>query len=92
MASYFSVRVAGSLVFACVLAVGVAAQTPPGQQNVPKVKSAIAVPIASVEGKDNFTAYCAVCHGQDGKGNGPAAPAMKKPVPESDDHREAQQG
>ena len=25
-----------------------------------------------------FKAYCAVCHGQDGIGNGPAAPALKK--------------
>ena len=41
---------------------------------------AAAVPINSVEGVDNFNAYCAVCHGSDGKGNGPAAPAMKVPV------------
>jgi mono/diheme cytochrome c family protein len=39
-------------------------------------------PIASVEGRDNFKAYCAVCHGTDAKGNGPAAPAMKVPVPD----------
>lgn len=26
-----------------------------------------------------FNAYCASCHGQDGKGNGPAAPALKTP-------------
>jgi mono/diheme cytochrome c family protein len=24
-----------------------------------------------------YTSYCAVCHGQDGKGNGPAASALK---------------
>ena len=28
-------------------------------------------------GKEMFNTYCAVCHGVDGKGNGPAAPAMK---------------
>jgi mono/diheme cytochrome c family protein len=38
--------------------------------------------IASLEGKDNFDAYCAVCHGKDAKGTGPAAPAMKTPVPD----------
>ena len=26
--------------------------------------------------------YCAVCHGTDARGNGPAAPAMKTPVPD----------
>ncbi len=26
-----------------------------------------------------FKSYCAVCHGVDGKGNGPAATAMKTP-------------
>jgi mono/diheme cytochrome c family protein len=26
-----------------------------------------------------FNSYCAVCHGKDGKGNGPAASAMKTP-------------
>jgi mono/diheme cytochrome c family protein len=28
-------------------------------------------------GKEMFTNYCAVCHGKDGKGNGPAASALK---------------
>ncbi len=29
-----------------------------------------------------FKAYCASCHGADGKGNGPAVPALKGPVPD----------
>ncbi len=29
-------------------------------------------------GKEMFVTYCAVCHGKEGKGNGPAAPALKK--------------
>ncbi|HTS35100.1 MAG TPA: c-type cytochrome [Candidatus Solibacter sp.] len=28
-------------------------------------------------GKEMFKSYCAVCHGTDGKGNGPAASALK---------------
>jgi mono/diheme cytochrome c family protein len=33
---------------------------------------------ASIEGPDTFKAYCAVCHGPQAKGNGPAATALKK--------------
>lgn len=32
--------------------------------------------IPSVKGPDLFRAYCATCHGVDGKGNGPVAPAL----------------
>lgn len=31
----------------------------------------------SNSGKDMYHSYCAVCHGTEGKGNGPAAPALK---------------
>jgi len=30
-------------------------------------------------GQEMYKAYCAVCHGADGKGNGPAAAALKVP-------------
>jgi mono/diheme cytochrome c family protein len=38
------------------------------------------VPVTSTSpssGKEMFQTYCAVCHGQDGKGAGPAAGALK---------------
>jgi mono/diheme cytochrome c family protein len=38
--------------------------------------------IRSLEGEALFAAYCAVCHGIDGKGGGPAASALKKAVPD----------
>jgi mono/diheme cytochrome c family protein len=36
-------------------------------------------PTSPASGKDMYTTYCAVCHGTDGKGGGPAASALKVP-------------
>jgi mono/diheme cytochrome c family protein len=33
---------------------------------------------ATIEGTDTYKSYCAVCHGPQAKGNGPAATALKK--------------
>ena len=33
-------------------------------------------------GKEMFSSYCASCHGEDGKGYGPASPAMSRGVPD----------
>jgi mono/diheme cytochrome c family protein len=33
-------------------------------------------------GREIYMVYCAVCHGTDGKGGGPATPALKDPVPD----------
>lgn len=38
--------------------------------------------IPSLEGKDLYLSYCASCHGMDGKGKGPVAPALKTTVPD----------
>ena len=43
-----------------------------------KVERAPAKPTSPTSGKEMFRNYCAVCHGEDGKGSGPAAPALKK--------------
>jgi len=38
--------------------------------------------IYSLKGPDLYRAYCASCHGLTGKGDGPAAPALKAKVPD----------
>lgn len=43
----------------------------------PTVKHVPITNVASNSGKAMFNSYCAVCHGKDGKGGGPAASAMK---------------
>jgi mono/diheme cytochrome c family protein len=42
------------------------------------IKSVPARDIQTLDGKAMFHEYCAVCHGDNGKGNGPAADALKK--------------
>lgn len=37
---------------------------------------------ASVSGEADFNMYCAGCHGEDGKGDGPKAFGLSKPVPD----------
>jgi mono/diheme cytochrome c family protein len=39
-------------------------------------------PIASVDGADMFRAHCAVCHGTNATGNGPASSALKVKPPD----------
>jgi mono/diheme cytochrome c family protein len=46
-------------------------------QSAPTIKHVPITKTPSTSGKEMFKTYCAVCHGVDGKGNGPAAPAMK---------------
>lgn len=53
------------------------------------VVSALASTGAEAQGKDKnargkqlYMTYCASCHGEDGKGTGPAAAALKAPLPD----------
>jgi mono/diheme cytochrome c family protein len=49
------------------------------QTTGPKVPPLV---ISSMQGRDLFEFYCATCHGRDGKGAGPAVPALKAPPPD----------
>lgn len=43
----------------------------------PTLKRVPIQPTSSVSGQQMYATYCAVCHGKDGTGNGPAASAMR---------------
>ena len=62
-------------ILAIISAVTTAQQ--PSPQNAASVKHVPITHTPSNSGNEMFNSYCAVCHGKDGKGNGPAASAMK---------------
>jgi mono/diheme cytochrome c family protein len=66
-------RIFAALTIALALA---AAPTLFGQQP-PKIKRVDATYTNPGSGAEMFHAYCAVCHGDNGKGGGPAATALK---------------
>jgi len=43
------------------------------------IKKVPAPPTSPASGQDMYVNYCAACHGKGGKGDGPAAPALKTP-------------
>jgi mono/diheme cytochrome c family protein len=51
-----------------------------GAQTKTVIKEVPAKMTRSLDGKDLFRQFCAVCHGVDGKGAGPAAAALKRPT------------
>ena len=48
----------------------------------PVIKKAPAPQTSPASGSEMYKSYCAVCHGTDGKGNGPAVSALKVPPPD----------
>ena len=68
---FISLAVILVAVSAFVVAQDAPAQTAPTVKHVPITNT------PSNSGKEMFNSYCAVCHGKDGRGNGPAASAMK---------------
>ena len=52
-----------------------------GAQEAKKtIKHVPVMATSPTSGQEMYKAYCAVCHGSDGKGNGPAASALKVPA------------
>ncbi len=48
----------------------------------PSIQKAPAPHTSAASGEEMYVSYCAACHGKDGKGQGPAAPALKSPPPD----------
>jgi mono/diheme cytochrome c family protein len=46
-----------------------------------RIEKKTIVPTNPASGKQMYMEYCAVCHGKDGKGDGPAASELKVPPP-----------
>lgn len=68
-------KLAGTLLLSIAVPLALVAQEQPSKtiKHVP-VKST-----SPASGKQMFVNYCASCHGADGKGDGPAAAALKTP-------------
>ena len=67
-----------------ICALGAMAQTAPAaaapQAAKPEIKHVPAAYTDPSSGKSMYEQYCASCHGMDGRGDGPAAPALKIPA------------
>lgn len=66
-------------VAAILVVISVFAAAQQTSETAPTVKHVPITNAPSNSGKEMFVSYCAVCHGKDAKGNGPAASAMKTP-------------
>ena len=71
--------IAIAAVSAALLVGGFAVMSAEGQNTSPRTSPVV---IESMYGPDLYRHYCATCHGGDGKGNGPAAAALKVPPPD----------
>lgn len=63
--------IVGTIILGLVLGLGAAQE-----KTVKKVPAKYTAPLSASE---MYTEYCAVCHGSEGKGNGPAASEFKTP-------------
>ena len=63
------------MVFTTVLAMLITASAQSSTKE--EVKRVPIKPTSAGSGEEMYKTYCAACHGAEGKGNGPAAPALK---------------
>ncbi|MGA2592051.1 MAG: cytochrome c [Bryobacteraceae bacterium] len=68
----------GSLLW-CLLVAGLVCGAARAQEPPKTVKKVPVHSTQAIAGKDLFREFCAVCHGTAGKGDGPAASALKTP-------------
>jgi mono/diheme cytochrome c family protein len=74
----FIQRLSGAFA-ALILLTCVAAAQDQTQDQGKVIKHVTVKNTSAASGKEMYTSYCAVCHGIDGKGDGPAASALKAP-------------
>ncbi len=73
-----AIMVASLLIFAVsMVAQNNSAKPGASQASTPEIKHGPAPYSNPTSGKAMYQAYCASCHGIDGRGDGPAAPALK---------------
>jgi mono/diheme cytochrome c family protein len=70
---------AGAIFLACLVS---AFTTSMSQETQTQIKKVSAPTASAASGQQTYMVYCAVCHGTDGKGGGPATPALKDQVPD----------
>jgi mono/diheme cytochrome c family protein len=75
-------RLRGLILLGVALSVAVLAGAAGTVQTEPGTSSQSGSLIYSLKGPDLFRVYCAACHGSNGKGGGPVAPALKAKVPD----------
>jgi len=65
-----------------IFALAVSLGLPGYSQEKPTITHAPPSNTDPTSGVEMYREYCAVCHGMDGKGNGPAAPALRQGLPD----------
>src|SRR5512137_2588513 len=73
----------GVILLLSFLGSAVRSQEPtPGTQQKKTIKKVPIKHTSAASGQEMYMSYCAACHGKDGKGDGPAASALKAPPPD----------